>query len=242
MNINDIIPLKIVQQDILDAIEKAKKHTFIDNLRNRHIIVSFDSKVRGYLGEIAIRKWLSYQGVNRIISNEMSDDMYACDIDLEIISALNHRYTCEIKTSKIPDYITRSAVNDCIMQRVVNDCDIKIIKRDNKNSIYIDRDIYIQIYYGLPTNGHDAFLISQYNESGVSVSSKASDIYRVYQYEKYINNIFFVAWEEKNNITRRLQNMNPVDRTYKIKKRTFYTCKLRVSLAPISLINFLKNN
>ena len=235
MNIGDIITLNIDEENVLEAIRKAQCHYFVDNLRKRHIIVAFDSKVRGYLGEIAIKKWLSDGGINRFYSNKMADDMY-CDIDLEIISALGHRYTCEIKTSKIPDYTHNS------MQRVINDCDIKIIKRNPDNTIYIDRDIYIQIYYGLLTRAHDNFLISRYNESKITINSPADEIYRTYEYWRYINNIYFVAWEERNNITRRLQNMRIDKRTYSIGFRTFYTCKLRDSIAPIVLINFLNNN
>ncbi len=236
MNTNDIILLNVSREDVLGAINKAKRHHFIDNLRNRHIIVSFDSKVRGYLGEIAIKKWLVENGINRFRSNNINDNMYACDIDLEVLSGLNRRYTCEIKTSKIPDY-TR---ND--MQKVINDCDIKIIKRDPGDNINIDRDIYIQIYYGLLTRKHDNFLISRYNERKINISSDANTIYETYEYKRYIDNIYFVAWEEKNNITRRLQNMSIANRVYTIGKRTFYTCKLRDSIEPIALIDFLKNN
>lgn len=235
MNINDIILLNVSREDVLEAIRKAKNHNFIDNLRNRHIIVSFDSKVRGYLGEIAIEKWLVNNGIDRFCTNAMEDNMYACDIDLEIISGSN-RYNCEIKTSKTPDYTHNN------MQRVINDCDIKIIKRRQGNNIDIDRDIYIQIYYRFPTQEHDRFLINRYEQSGINISSNDDAIYETYEYERYLNNIYFVAWEERNNITQRLQNMSLADRVYTIGMRTFYTCKLRDSIEPIRLIDFINNN
>lgn len=235
MNINDIILLNISREDVLEAIRKAKTHHFIDNLRNRHIIVSFDSKVRGYLGEIAIEKWLVDKGINRFRTNTMDDNMYACDVDLEIITDSN-RFNCEIKTSKTPDYTHNN------LQRVIDDCDIKIIKRQQGDNICIDRDIYIQIYYHFPTREHDSFLINRYNESGVNIFADVDDIYETYGYERYLNNTYFVAWEERNNITQRLQSMNYADRVYQISKRTFYTCKLRDSIEPLRLIDFINNN
>ena len=59
MNINDIIKLQVSKEDVLEAIQKAKWHSFIDNLRDRHINIQFDSKLRGYIGEIALKNWFS---------------------------------------------------------------------------------------------------------------------------------------------------------------------------------------
>ena len=48
------IPLQ--KAEVMQALQQALQHSFIDNLRSRHPNVAFDSKLRGYVGEIAFRK------------------------------------------------------------------------------------------------------------------------------------------------------------------------------------------
>ena len=53
MIFKEIVKLNLTKDDVIAAIAKSKEHNFIDNLRDRHINVQFDSKLRGYIGEIA---------------------------------------------------------------------------------------------------------------------------------------------------------------------------------------------
>lgn len=56
MKYQDILKIVLTKEEIITAIAKAKEQNFIDNLRDRHINVQFDSKLRGYIGEIALKK------------------------------------------------------------------------------------------------------------------------------------------------------------------------------------------
>lgn len=229
MKFNDIIKLNIEKGDVIEAIEKAKRHQFLDNLRRRSPIVAFDSKVRGYLGEIAIKKWLIDHGVTDFRTRGL--DEHSCDVDLDIILN-NTDISCEIKTSKIPDSIGT-------LEKVVNSCDIKIIKRND--FIMADRDVYIQIYYNLLTKVHDKVLIYRYSETGVGADSNAELIYETYSYWRYLDNTFFVAWDHKSNIEDRLLSLPEDKRTYSISMRTFYSCPIRCSCEPDQIIEYIKN-
>ena len=55
MIFKEIIKLNLTKNDVIAAITKAKEQIFIDNLRDRHVNVQFDSKLRGYIGEIALK-------------------------------------------------------------------------------------------------------------------------------------------------------------------------------------------
>lgn len=234
MNINDVIQLEIEESDIYEAIGKAKNHVFIDNLRTRHPIVSFDSKVRGYLGEIALKKWLMTHNITNFRSNNIQNT-YTCDIDLAIIQE-GRTINCEIKTSKIPHGANGS------LEQVIDMCDIKIIKRNNTNEVIIDNDVYLQIYYLLPTQEHDNFLISTYDNTGVDSSFSVRQIYNTYDYFEYLDKTYFVAWDERNNIINKLNRMPVRERTYTISMRTFHSCKLYSALKPIDLIDFFYDN
>lgn len=229
MTINDVIRLEIDRTDIISAIHSAKNHQFLDNLRDRSPIVSFDSKVRGYLGEIAIKKWLIAHNIDQFRRNRINE--YSCDIDLDIISN-NKSISCEIKTSKIPD-------RNANLNSVINCCDIKIIKRNA--DVMVDRDMYIQIYYEKLTKDHDNFLIRTYNATGIDSNADENIIYDTYHYSEYINHAYFVAWDYKEHIESRILALPQERRTYRIGRRVFFTCKIRESNAPISLIEYIRN-
>ncbi len=55
MKYQDILKLELIKDDVVAAIARAKEHNFIDNLRDRHNNVQFDSKLLGYIGEIALK-------------------------------------------------------------------------------------------------------------------------------------------------------------------------------------------
>lgn len=230
MKKEDVIRLDVEKKDIIEAISLAKEKRFSDNLRRRTDIVSFDSKVRGYLGEIAIRKWFVSQGITDFKSNMLGE---SCDIDLTIFYN-NSSFSCEVKTSKIPEF-TKGEIDN-----IIRECDIKIIKR--YDNVMVDRDIYIQIYYNLFTKAHDAELEQKFSQTEVGETATAEEIYNTYNYERYLTGVFFYAWDNKENIERRLNSLLPNQRTYTISKRTFFVCKLKDSLAPIDIVNYIKTH
>lgn len=234
VNANDVIKIEIERADIFEAIRMAKGHNFIDNLRHRSPIVSFDSKVRGYLGEIALKKWLRAHNINNFRSNRITN-MYICDIDLALVKD-GRIINCEIKTSKMPHCLANNS-----LRSIIDRCDIKIIKRNNTDEIIIDNDVYLQIYYFLSTQEHDRFLIDTYEATQVDADCSVEEIYDVYRYYDYIDKTYLVAWDERNHITQNLLRMRVEEQTYRIAMRTFYSCRLSSAFAPIELIDFLNS-
>ena len=66
MKYNEIIKLNLSKKDVINALAKAKEQDFIDNLREGHVYIQFDSKLRGYVGEIALKKWFLENGIEII--------------------------------------------------------------------------------------------------------------------------------------------------------------------------------
>ena len=60
----------------------AKEQNFIDNLRDRHVNVQFDSKLRGYIGEIALKKWFLENNIKITTTNYFEEDI-GIDVDFE---------------------------------------------------------------------------------------------------------------------------------------------------------------
>ncbi|MEE8341557.1 MAG: hypothetical protein V3R52_05630 [Candidatus Neomarinimicrobiota bacterium] len=52
MKYQDILKLDLTKDDVIEAIAKGKENDLIDNLRDRHVNVQFDSKLRGYIGDM----------------------------------------------------------------------------------------------------------------------------------------------------------------------------------------------
>lgn len=52
-----IVPIPLPKKEILTALTTALQQNFIDNLRDRHPNVDLDSKLRGYVREVAFKKW-----------------------------------------------------------------------------------------------------------------------------------------------------------------------------------------
>ena len=69
MQLEDIIEMQITNEDLNLALEKALNVSFIDNLRHRESFVQLDSKIRGYLGEIAIKKLITNTPLSIVYSD-----------------------------------------------------------------------------------------------------------------------------------------------------------------------------
>ena len=119
---------------------QAQQHVFIDNLRMRNTFVQFDSKVRGYLGEITVKKLLQDSDIEIANCDEYVDGSNE-DIDIKLRTSNADDLIVEIKTSLIPDKWKT-------IQNTIKYADIKIIKREDefydiKAEIYIFNCILI---------------------------------------------------------------------------------------------------
>ena len=115
MLFNQIVKILITKEEVIEAIKKAKEQNFIDNLRYRHPNVSFDSKLRGYIGEIGLKKWFIENNIDIVVQNYI-DDGLSIDIDFQY-----KNLDIELKTSLIPDI-------DGDLETAFNKRDIKLIK------------------------------------------------------------------------------------------------------------------
>ena len=69
----DFINVKLTKDEVLSCLKKAKENTFLDNLRYRHPNVQFDCKVRGYVGELAIKKWFESNSIEIEATDYLAD-------------------------------------------------------------------------------------------------------------------------------------------------------------------------
>ena len=134
VSIGDVINLSLTKDEILECLCKTQKMNFLDNLRKRHPNVQFDCKLRGYIGEIAIKKWFSSNGIE-IEATDYLPDGDSIDIDF-IIAHTN----IELKTSLIPD-------RDGDLEGVLDNRDIKLIRRNGQSIEELKGDVHMQIYY-----------------------------------------------------------------------------------------------
>lgn len=119
MKYNDIIKLTISRNDVVTAIIKAKEQDFIDTLRERHVNIQIDRKLRRYIGEMSLKKCFLENGI-KIKTTNYFDEEYGMDIDFEY-----NGLELELKTSLIPD------ANGSLFN-VIDERDLKIIRRTKK--------------------------------------------------------------------------------------------------------------
>ena len=234
---NDIVKLNITKEDIFKAIEKAQNVDFINNLRKRDCRLSFDCKVRGYIGEIGIQKWLYSNDIASFSKEEKKP--YQVDIDMRIHSS-KQDYEAEIKTSAIPDnWIDEKA----LFKNCIEKGDIKILANPEADfHSDINRDIFIQVYFGFARKKHDDFIMTvKATEENIRNSNK-EELYNLFRFKDYIDNTFFVAWNHKKAIISNLESLNPTQRQFCFGKRAYWTCNIRNAFQPQSLIDFIDNN
>lgn len=242
IDINDVIILDIQKSDIYDGIKLAKKefqneNFFIDNLRNRNLFVLFDCRVRGYLGELSIKKILDKNNILYTINN--SPQKFKSDIDLTI-HGLEMDYLSEIKTSNMPDVWTSDGT-DVFIKDCINNGDIKIFKYENDDEFKsINRDIYIQIYFREKTKERDAFTSQLSIDIPDLLNKNVEEIYEKFQFQNLIENVFFVAWIDKKSLIDSLLQEEEKNRYYTTGgKRQFWKCKIINSKNPNNLIDYL---
>ena len=242
-----MIKLKISEDDIKGAIRDALKENFNrrDNLRHRGANVQFDCLVRGYIGELGIKRWFGEHGIEFDETNYMSDEQGNIDIDLLYSYGENQQKTLEIKTSLVPDNYAKG-VSD-IEQRIVrciDNFDIKLIRRFSETIEELKGDIHIQVYFGDLRRAKDTFL----NAQTISLYEEITDeyiehIYHTLKAQSYLNRTFFVGWIDRETLIEQIHAKSPNRQIWSMPqfKREFWTCKLRdEAKAPHELIDYIK--
>lgn len=226
VGIEDVINLQLSKEEIFECIRKTQSVVFIDNLRRRHPNVQFDCKLRGYIGELAIKKWFLSNGI-KIEAIDYMPDGDSIDIDF-IVSGLN----IELKTSLIPDA-------DINIEGVLNKRDIKLIRRNGQSIEDLKGDIHMQIYYQQKTKAKDKWL----SEQDIDLDSKDIDyLYMALKAYAYLSTTFFVAWIDKNTIISRINKLPEYKRYWSFPNsmRVFWVCPLKNSNKPKDLITYFK--
>ena len=210
MIFKDIVKLNITKDDI------------IDNLRDRHVNVQFDSKLRGYIGDIALKKWCLENNIKITTTNYFEEDI-GIDVDFEY-----KELDLELKTSLIPD-------TDKTLQNVFNKRDIKLIRRTRKIE-ELKSDIHIQIYYDQLTNKKDQWLQEQ--EIDINLDDHEF-LYDAFLAKEFITKIYLTGWIDKDTLIERMNKLKGYEKSWRHAHCRFWVCKLRDCFPPMSLIKYL---
>lgn len=222
MIFKELVKLALTKEDILESISKAQEHNFIDNLRDRHNNVQFDSKLRGYIGEIALKNWFLSNDIKIITTNYFEEDI-GIDIDFEYKGL-----DLELKTSLIPD-------TDKTLQNVFNKRDIKIIRRTRKIDD-LKSDIHIQIFFDQLTNKKDEWLQKQ----EIDINSDDFEyLYDAFLAKSYITKTYLFGWIDKNTLTKRMNKLKGYEKSWRHARRRFWVCKLKECNSPKEIIKYL---
>lgn len=222
MKFDQIVRLPVTPQEVKEAIVQARRHRFIDNLRQRHPNVAFDSKLRGYVGEIALARWLLANGIEVDSRNEHRGS-YRLDIDFRY-----RGLSLELKTSLVPDA-------DGTMQRSFQKRDLKLIKR-SEHIEDLEGDVHIQIYFDSLTRRKDEWLRRQQ----VDLNSNDADyLYEALCGRAYLDRTYLVGWMDKSSMIETIYTLPEDERTWGHARRKFWKCPLRHAYSPRSLPRFL---
>ncbi len=227
ITINDVIKLSLTKEEIKQCLRKTQSINFLDNLRRRHPNVQFDCKLRGYIGEIAIKRWFANNGIE-IEATDYLPDGDSIDIDF-IIAGTN----IELKTSLIPD-------KDNDLDDVIQNRDIKLIRRNGHSIEELKGDVHMQIYYQQKTKLKDEWLSLQ------NVDLNSTDLeylYKALKADAYLTTTFFVAWIDKPTLIKYIYSLPPNSRCWSFggSMRQFWRCPLKESRKPIELIQYFKS-
>jgi len=225
MNANEIQLINQTYNQVIQAITFSRRSVYLDNLRHRSKVISFDSKVRGYLGEILISELLKNHNINILSVNSLFNNQNV-DTDIVILNSKGNKLRIECKTSLIPD-IWNSIEN------VVKFGDIKIIKREsNFNDSLID--FHIQIYFNDLRNKRDVML----NNLDFDIESVSNE--QIFTTMKYNSlEIFLVCWIDKKSLQNYLEKQT--NKIWRFGQREFWKCPIKISQPPITLIETLRN-
>lgn len=226
-----IKPLKITvsKHDVLTAITLAKKQLFIDNLRNRSLNVAFDSKIRGYVGELAVKNWFKTNHITFLSTNKINRKSNM-DVDF-LFKGKSKNLEIELKTSLIPDQ--DRTLDEAICQR-----DLKLIKRGNDSIEQLKSDIHIQLFFNQRRAAKDIWLEQQ---SSLNLNTSEEEIYNHLACFRYLDDTFLVGWIDKPTLIKQIACKSNFRKTWKYGQREFWTCSLKSEIRPMEeLIIFLK--
>lgn len=229
IRLNDFIKLPIDREDIHEALSEALNNdgVGIDNLRNRARLVMMDCKIRGYIGEIALRKWFTKYNI-KFDSVDFYDDETNMDIDITYKTD-NNTYDLEVKTSLVPDSYKN-------MTGVIQRADIKIIKR-TQNIEDVSGDIHIQIYFDFLRRERDNELKSL--NQGIN---SEEELFNEMKLTEYMDNTYFVAWIDKPSLINFINNQSPKTWTFPYAQKDFWRCPLSsIAKKPMDIIDYINN-
>lgn len=226
-----ISPLNIAvsEQQIYTAINQSKEQLFVDNLRNRSINVAFDSKIRGYIGEIALITWFEEKSITFSTTNQLNRKSNM-DVDFLYQGKLK-AYEIELKTSLIPDQ--DRTIEEAIYQR-----DLKLIRRGNDSIKQLKSDVHIQLFFNQRRAAKDQWLESQ---SPIKQDTNADEIYEQLACFRYLTDTYLIGWIDKPTLIKQIENKSTHLKTWKYGQREFWTCSLKSEIKPMeTLILYLK--
>lgn len=226
-----ISPLNIAvsEQQIYTAINQAKEQLFANNLRNRSINVAFDSKIRGYIGEIALITWFEEKSITFSTTNQLNRKSNM-DVDFLYQGKLK-AYEIELKTSLIPDQ--DRTIEEAIYQR-----DLKLIRRGNDSIKQLKSDVHIQLFFNQRRAAKDQWLESQ---SPIKQDTNADEIYEQLACFRYLTDTYLIGWIDKPTLIQQIENKSTHLKTWKYGQREFWTCSLKSEIKPMeTLILYLK--
>ena len=218
-----ILTIELTKEMFIQALNYARETYLIDNLRVRSEFVSFDSKLRGRLGEIGMIDFLTQNGVKIHESNTLLESNI--DIDLTYQEDSGKKRTIEVKTSLIPDFLPN--IEECLKRM-----DIKFIKRE-QHFTEIPVDIVVQMYYNQKTKERDRFLNSIRGNPSDYSDPQLTEILDLDKLKLY-----FVSWIDKFALFSYLRSTNR--KTYKIAKRFFWSAPMgTIGKKPEDLAKFI---
>lgn len=219
--------IPLTKAEILSALEKALSQNFIDNLRNRHPNVALDSKLRGYVGELAFKKWAN---AHQILFKNSNIKDYSSGMDIDFVFEKgSKKLDIELKTSLIPDV-------DQDIQEMMRRRDIKLIRRKDKSIQELDGDLHAQIVFKQLRLRKDDWLKKQ----SIDFKQPLEMIYTRLAAYRYESDTYFLGWIDKNTLIKQIREKPEHLQKWKYGRREFWTCNLNAEAKrPELLIEFL---
>lgn len=227
VKLKDFVKLSLSHDDINNALKKALSNegVGIDNLRYRARMVMMDCKIRGYIGEIALRKWFSQYGVTFEKADFFDDDS---NMDIDLLYLGKRSYNFEVKTSLVPDSYQN-------LTGVIQRADIKIIKRTSDIES-VSGDVHIQIYFDFLRKVRDSEL------KALPQNLSAPDqIFSSMKLDEYCDNTYFVAWIDKPSLITYINSQYRKTWTFPYAKKDFWKCPIgEIAKKPMEIIPYIE--
>lgn len=226
---NSLINILLTEVEVKEALEKALQNRFIDNLRSRHPNVQLDSKLRGFVGELAFKKWMSNQGIEFAAKN-VSVDQSGMDVDF-IFETEKKTIELELKTSLLPD--VDQSIEEFLRRR-----DIKLIRRNNQGIEALKADLHVQFVFSQLRQRKDDWLEKQ----AIDFKAPKDEIYEKIAAFRYCKDTYFVAWIDKSSLIKQIENKPKKLQLWKYGAREFWCCNLeKEAKQPNDLVQYLKD-